>query len=144
MLVAARAGQGLGAALIAPAAMALVLRLFTEPADLGKAMGIWGAAAPAGGTAGVFLGGVITEWIDWRWTFLINVPIGVLVLAAVPSLLPRVEGRGGKLDLAGAATCHRRALDGGVRDRDGERLRLGLRAHRRISRAAAGSLPRSL
>ena len=104
VLVAARAGQGLGAALIAPAAMALVLRLFTEPADLGKAMGIWGAAAPAGGTAGVFLGGVITEWIDWRWTFLINVPIGVLVLAAVPSLLPRVEGRGGKLDLAGAAT----------------------------------------
>ena len=104
VLVAARAGQGLGAALIAPAAMALVLRLFTEPADLGKAMGIWGAAAPAGGTAGVFLGGVITEWIDWRWTFLINVPIGVLVLAAVPSLLSRVEGRGGKLDLAGAAS----------------------------------------
>ena len=67
-------------------------------------MGIWGAAAPAGGAAGVFLGGVITEWIDWRWTFLINVPIGVLVLAAVPSLLPRVEGRGGKLDLAGAVT----------------------------------------
>ena len=104
VLVAARAGQGFGAALIAPAAMALVLRLFTEPADLGTAMGIWGAAAPAGGTAGVFLGGVITEWIDWRWTFLINVPIGILVLAAVPSLLPRVEGRGGKLDLAGAAT----------------------------------------
>ena len=104
VLVAARAGQGVGAALIAPAAMALVLRLFTDPGDLGKAMGIWGAAAPAGGTAGVFLGGVITEWIDWRWTFLINVPIGLLVLAAVPSLLPRVEGRGGKLDLAGAAT----------------------------------------
>jgi len=104
VLVAARAGQGVGAALIAPAAMALVLRLFTDPGDLGKAMGIWGAAAPAGGTAGVFLGGVITEWIDWRWTFLINVPIGLLVLAAVPSLLPRVEGRGGKLELAGAAT----------------------------------------
>lgn len=104
VLVAARAGQGLGAALIAPAAMALVMRLFTDPAELGKAMGIWGAAAPAGGTAGVFLGGVITEWINWRWTFLINVPIGVAVLAAAPSLLPRVEGRKGKLDFAGAAT----------------------------------------
>ena len=91
-------------------------------------MGIWGAAAPAGGTAGVFLGGVITEWINWRWTFLINVPIGILVLVAIPSLLPRVEGRRGKLDLAGAATGHHgRALDRRLHDRDRQRLRLGVR-----------------
>ena len=102
VLVAGRALQGLGAALIAPAAMALVMGLFTSPAELGKAMGIWGAAAPAGGTAGVFLGGVITEWISWRWTFLINVPVGLLVLALVPVLLPAVPGRRGRLDVAGA------------------------------------------
>jgi EmrB/QacA subfamily drug resistance transporter len=103
VLVAARALQGVGAALIAPAAMAIVLSLFRSPGELGKAMAIWGASAPAGGTAGVFLGGVITEWIDWRWTFLVNVPVGILVLAAVPALVPRLPGRRGRLDVAGAA-----------------------------------------
>jgi EmrB/QacA subfamily drug resistance transporter len=102
VLVAGRALQGVGAALIAPAAMAIVLSLFTSPGELGKAMAIWGASAPAGGTAGVFLGGVITQWIGWRWTFLINVPVGLLVLAAAPSLLPRARGRRGSLDVAGA------------------------------------------
>jgi EmrB/QacA subfamily drug resistance transporter len=101
-LIVGRALQGLGAALIAPSAMALVLALFTTPAEMGKAMGIWGAAAPAGGTAGVFLGGVITEWINWHWTFLINVPVGLLVLAVVPALLPAVPGRRGRIDIAGA------------------------------------------
>jgi EmrB/QacA subfamily drug resistance transporter len=102
LLIAARAGQGVGAALVAPSAMAIVLSLFTDPKELGKAMGLWGASAPAGGTAGVFLGGVITEWISWRWTFLINVPIGVAVLALVPGLLPRTFRTRGRLDAAGA------------------------------------------
>jgi EmrB/QacA subfamily drug resistance transporter len=104
LLISGRALQGTGAALVAPSAMAIVFRLFTDPKELGKAMGIWGASAPAGGTAGVFLGGVITQWISWRWTFLINVPIGLLVLTLVPSLLPRASGRRGRLDVAGAAT----------------------------------------
>jgi len=103
-LIAGRAFQGLGAALIAPAAMAIVLGLFTTPAELGKAMAIWGASAPAGGTAGVFLGGVITEWISWRWTFLINVPVAIAVLLLVPALLPESVKRRGRLDLAGGAT----------------------------------------
>ncbi|MGI9112836.1 MAG: MFS transporter [Gaiellaceae bacterium] len=103
VLVAGRSFQGFGAALIAPSAMAIVLGLFTTPAELGKAMAIWGASAPAGGTAGVFLGGVITEWISWRWTFLINVPVALLVLAAVPALLPAAAARRrGRVDVAGA------------------------------------------
>jgi EmrB/QacA subfamily drug resistance transporter len=103
VLVLGRALQGVGAALIAPAAMALVLGLFTDPRELGKAMGIWGASAPAGGTAGVFLGGVITEWISWRWTFLINVPVAILVLALIPGLIPAGLARRGRIDLLGAA-----------------------------------------
>ncbi|HSO01069.1 MAG TPA: MFS transporter, partial [Gaiellaceae bacterium] len=103
VLITGRALQGVGAALIAPAAMALVLGLFTDPRELGKAMGIWGASAPAGGTAGVFLGGVITEWISWRWTFLINVPIAILVLALIPGLIPAGLARRGRIDLLGAA-----------------------------------------
>src|SRR4051812_18831071 len=102
VLILGRALQGAGAALVAPAAMALVFTLFTEPKELSKAMGIWGASAPAGGTAGVFLGGVITQWLSWRWTFLINVPIGLFALMLVPSLLPASKGRGGRIDFAGA------------------------------------------
>jgi MFS family permease len=70
ILIAARALQGIGAALIAPSAMSMVMSLFTIPAERNKAMGFWGAAAPAGGTAGVFLGGVITAYVDWSWIFL--------------------------------------------------------------------------
>jgi MFS family permease len=104
VLVAGRALMGLGAALIAPAALSIVMGLFTDPRELGKAMGIWGASAPAGGTAGVFLGGVITEWLDWRWVFLINVPVAVAVLALTPVLLRRSAGRRGRVDLLGGAT----------------------------------------
>ena len=103
VLILGRTLQGVGAALIAPAAMALVLGLFTDPRELGKAMGIWGASAPAGGTAGVFLGGVITEWISWRWTFLINVPVAILALALIPGLIPASLARRGRIDLLGAA-----------------------------------------
>jgi EmrB/QacA subfamily drug resistance transporter len=103
VLILGRALQGVGAALIAPAAMALVLGLFTDPRELGKAMGIWGASAPAGGTAGVFLGGVITEWISWRWTFLINMPVAILALALIPGLIPAGLARRGRIDLLGAA-----------------------------------------
>src|SRR5918995_6613118 len=75
VLIAARALQGIGAALIAPSAMSILMNLFTIPSERNKAMGFWGAAAPAGGTAGVFLGGIITAYVDWSWVFLINVPI---------------------------------------------------------------------
>jgi EmrB/QacA subfamily drug resistance transporter len=102
ILVAARALQGVGAAFIAPAAMSMVLNLFTVPNERNKAMGIWGAAAPAGGTAGVFLGGMITAYFDWSWVFLINVPIGIAVLALTRPLLPQGLKQKGKVDFAGA------------------------------------------
>ncbi len=101
--VAGRALQGVGAALIAPSALALLMGLFgAEPRELGKAFAIYGAAAPAGGTAGVFLGGVLTEWADWRWVFLVNIPIGLAALALSPRLLPSAEPRRGRIDLLGA------------------------------------------
>ncbi|MEU0455177.1 MFS transporter, partial [Streptomyces sp. NPDC006129] len=93
--VVGRAVQGVGGALIAPAAMTLLMTLFAhDPRELGKAMALYGAAAPAGGTAGVFLGGVFTEWLSWPWVFIIYIPIGVATLAAT-KLLPAVAPRRG-------------------------------------------------
>ncbi|MEU4408044.1 MFS transporter [Streptosporangium sp. NPDC023963] len=98
-----RGVQGVGGALIAPASMTLLMMLFGhDPRELGKAMALYGAAAPAGGTAGVFLGGVITEYLSWPWVFIIYVPIGLATLAAVPALLPAVSGRRGSVDVLGA------------------------------------------
>ncbi len=104
--IAARAVQGVGAALIAPSALTLLMMLFgSNPKELIKAFAIYGAAAPAGGTAGVFLGGVITEWISWPWVFYINIPIALIVLAAIPALMPDAPARRGSIDLAGALTA---------------------------------------
>jgi EmrB/QacA subfamily drug resistance transporter len=101
--VAARAVQGAGSALIAPSALTLLIMLFgSEPKELPKALALYGAAAPAGGTAGVFLGGVITEWIDWPWVFFINIPIALAVLAVAPSLMPGGGARRGTVDVTGA------------------------------------------
>ncbi|WP_242904585.1 MFS transporter [Actinomadura terrae] len=98
-----RAIQGVGSALIAPSALTLLMVLFSaRPRELAKAMAFYGAAAPAGGTAGVFLGGVITEWLSWPWVFIIYVPIGLATLAAVPAVLPNVPGRRTGLDVLGA------------------------------------------
>ena len=104
--IAARAVQGAGAALIAPSALTLLMMLFgANPKELMKAFAVYGAAAPAGGTAGVFLGGVITEWISWPWVFYINIPIALLVLALTPGLMPGAPVRRGSIDLAGAVTA---------------------------------------
>ncbi|MEV4705419.1 MFS transporter [Actinoplanes sp. NPDC049316] len=101
--LAARAVQGAGAALIAPSALTLLMMLFGgEPKELTKALALYGAAAPAGGTAGVFLGGVITEYASWPWVFYLNIPIAALALIATPALMPAGGARRGSLDAAGA------------------------------------------
>ncbi len=105
-LVAARAVQGLAAAVLAAAALSLVTATFAEGPERNKAMGIWGSVAGSGAAAGVLLGGVLTTSLGWRWTLFVNVPIGVACAAAAPHLIaesraPR-EGRG--FDLACAAT----------------------------------------
>lgn len=101
-----RAVQGAGAALIAPSALTLLFMLFgANPKELPKALALYGAAAPAGGTAGVFLGGVITEYLSWPWVFYINVPIAVAILALVPGVMPAgAAAAGRRVDLLGALT----------------------------------------
>lgn len=100
-----RALQGVGAALIAPSALTLLMTLFgSRPQELGKAFALYGAAAPAGGTAGVFLGGVITQYASWPWVFYINIPVALIVLALTPAVMPSGAGRRGSIDLAGAVT----------------------------------------
>jgi EmrB/QacA subfamily drug resistance transporter len=104
-LVAARAVQGLGAALLSPAALALVTVLFAEGAERNKAMGVWGAVAGSGGAVGVLLGGMLTEWAGWEWVLFVNVPIGIFAAAIAPRLLPESRNEGERhFDIAGAVT----------------------------------------
>jgi EmrB/QacA subfamily drug resistance transporter len=101
--IAARAIQGAGSALIVPSALTLLMMLFgSNPKELMKAFAVYGAAAPAGGTAGVFLGGVITEWASWPWVFFINIPVALVALALTPRLMPSAPARRGSVDLLGA------------------------------------------
>jgi EmrB/QacA subfamily drug resistance transporter len=104
--LAGRALQGAGSALIAPSALTLLFMLFgSNPRELTKALAFYGAAAPAGGTAGVFLGGVITEYVSWPWIFYINIPIALVILALVPSVMPAGgAGSRSRIDLLGAVT----------------------------------------
>jgi EmrB/QacA subfamily drug resistance transporter len=106
MLVAARAVQGVGGAVVSAVALSLIVTLFTEPGDRAKAMGVFGFVASGGGSLGVLLGGILTDVLDWHWIFLVNLPIGIAVLALCFVLLPggRAETAGGRLDVAGAVT----------------------------------------
>ncbi|MFG1961255.1 MFS transporter [Nonomuraea sp. NPDC049028] len=100
-----RAVQGIGAALIAPSALTLLMMLFgRDPKELTKALALYGAAAPAGGTAGVFLGGLITEYLSWPWVFYINIPIAIVALLATGPLMPAAQAQRGSIDVTGALT----------------------------------------
>src|SRR5438132_8092187 len=86
-LIAFRALQGLGAALLSPAALSILTTTFEEGRERNIALGVWGAASGSGGAAGVLLGGLLTSWLGWSWSFFINIPVGALVFALAPVLL---------------------------------------------------------
>ncbi|MDX6591458.1 MAG: hypothetical protein QOJ13_654 [Gaiellales bacterium] len=106
LLVAARAVQGLGGAVVSAVALSLMMTLFTEPADRAKAMGVFGFVAAGGGSLGVLLGGILTDLLSWHWIFLVNVPIGIAVYFLSLRLVPTGNGVAGerRLDVAGAVT----------------------------------------
>jgi EmrB/QacA subfamily drug resistance transporter len=105
-LITFRALQGLGGALLSPAALSLLVTTFREGRERNVALGIWGAAAGSGGAAGTLLGGVLTSYVGWSWIFFINVPVAAILIAVTPILLreSRAEVRPANFDIAGAAT----------------------------------------
>jgi len=106
MLIAGRALQGLGAALVSPAALSIITTTFTSSEDRTKALGVWSGIAAGGGAVGLLLGGVLTDLLSWQWIFFVNVPVGIVALAMTLRFVP--ESRASSLhrtfDLAGAAT----------------------------------------
>jgi EmrB/QacA subfamily drug resistance transporter len=105
-LIAARAVQGLGAAIVSPAALSIVTTTFSEGAERNRALGVWGAVAGAGGAAGVLLGGVLTSGLSWRWVLFVNVPIGLLCTFLAPRLLveSHADAETRNFDVPGAVT----------------------------------------
>ena len=97
VLVAARAVQGLGAAIISPATLSIIMTTFEEGSERNKALGIWGAMAGSGAAAGVLMGGILTKYAGWEWIFFVNVPVGALVLALTRPLVreSRITGMRG-------------------------------------------------
>ena len=106
LLVAARAVQGIGGAVVSAVALSLIMNLFTEPAERVNAMGVFGFVMAGGGAIGVLLGGVLTDILDWHWIFLVNLPIGLLVFALCLALVPASRNRAEavRLDVTGAVT----------------------------------------
>ena len=103
-LLAARAAQGVGGAFASPAVLAMITASFADGRERARALGIYTAVVMGGGSLGLVLGGVITEWVSWRWVLFINVPIGVLVAIAAPMFLPETARQPGHFDAVGALT----------------------------------------
>jgi len=104
MLLAARAVQGVGGALASPAVLALVVSAFPEGKERARALGVYVGVVTGGSSLGLVLGGVITEWLSWRWVLFVNVPIGILVLVLTPLFVTETPRQQGKFDLVGAIT----------------------------------------
>jgi MFS family permease len=105
-LIAARAVQGFGGAIVSVVVLSLIMIMFTEPAERAKAMGVVGFVLSGGGTAGVLLGGILTDLLSWHWIFLVNIPVGVTVFVLSAYLCPTVQAlsQERRLDVGGAIT----------------------------------------
>ena len=127
-LIATRAMQGLGAAIVSPAALSIITTTFAEGAERNRALGIWGAVAGAGGAAGVLLGGILTSGLNWRWVLFVNVPIGLAAAALAPRTLieSRADDDTQHVRSARRGHRHRRAVAARLRDRQRRQCRLGI------------------
>jgi EmrB/QacA subfamily drug resistance transporter len=105
-LIAARAAQGIGGAILAPTSLTILTSTFTDVHERRRAVGVWSATAASGAAAGVLLGGILTDLLDWRWVLFVNVPIGLAMLVAAPRVIAesRAEGPRARLDVEGAFT----------------------------------------
>jgi EmrB/QacA subfamily drug resistance transporter len=105
MLILARALQGVGAAMISPGALSILMTTFPEGSQRNRALGVWGAIAGVGGAVGVLAGGILVQYLSWRWIFLVNIPIGLFVLLLTPRFIKESRGTvGGKLDISGSVS----------------------------------------
>lgn len=103
-LLAARALQGIGGAIASPTSLALITTTFAEGPERNRAFGVFAAVSVGGGAIGLLAGGMLTEWLDWRWVFFVNVPIGVLIAVLAPLYISESERHPGRFDIAGALT----------------------------------------
>jgi EmrB/QacA subfamily drug resistance transporter len=106
MLIGGRALQGLGGALVSPAALAIITTTFTDASERTKALGVWSAIAASGAAVGLLMGGVLTDLASWRWVFFVNVPVGIITIALAWRYVAesRIEVEDRSFDLAGAVT----------------------------------------
>src|SRR6478672_11761677 len=106
VLIGARALQGLGAAIISPAALSIIMTTFEEGPERNKALGIWGAIGGSGAAVGVLAGGVLTKYLGWEWIFFVNVPVGALVLVLTRPIVPESRADLGhrRFDAVGAVS----------------------------------------
>ncbi|NNN09340.1 MAG: MFS transporter [Acidimicrobiaceae bacterium] len=102
MLLVARALQGVGAAMAAPSTLSLISTIYEEGPARNKALGVFTAVSAGGGSLGLILGGALTSWVSWRWVLMINVPIGLVVIALAPRFIPEPPRNGGRMDVRGA------------------------------------------
>ena len=114
MLIVGRGLQGLGAALLSPAALSIITTTFTETGERTRALGVWSAIAAGGGAVGLVLGGALTQLASWEWIFIVNVPVGIATILATLRYVPesRADVQHRTFDLAGAVTHDARAALG--------------------------------
>ncbi|MFF4707677.1 MFS transporter [Streptomyces sp. NPDC001288] len=103
-LLAARALQGMGGAIASPTSLALITTTFPEGPERNRAFGVFAAVSAGGGAIGLLAGGMLTDWLDWRWVFFVNVPIGLLIVALTPQYINESQRHPGRFDIAGALT----------------------------------------